>query len=515
MKVLSSSNSIEGRDFIMSLAGGILIALCGTFVLSRSYLWACLITVGLAVAVLSLTAKDFKNYWLAVFVLVLPLEIKKMLVDSAYVLSFVKNYGFPVGELPGPVVYLSDLPFMVLLALWIFELLTKKEKLFLPKSNWIAVAFITWSGLSLTKADDMGSAFFDLLRLIKLYVLYLYVANNVRSKETLRTLMKFFLIGVALQGLLCLYQYLAQDIGYVLARVLGQQGLYTEGVLQEMDPLFNITEQGEIRRASGTVGPINSQAQFFEFLLPVALLLWLTVKRCRIYLFYFASFFLGLSGLIVTFSRGGFVGIFIGIAVSLVLAARFGMISKRKLLSFIVLGLGLSIVMAPVVYRFMMTRPEAATARFHLAKVGLKMIGEHPILGVGLNNHVVIKPQYDSWDYVLPMPSHNHYIIIASEVGIPGLLFFLGFLAATCKLALSAARRDDTYLASLAVGIFGGLLAVAVHVMFDILGTHTVMTLIWLYAGLAGAMCKWFPDPVAGVVKSRSAADLGAYPKTL
>lgn len=493
MKVLSSSNSIEGHDFIMSLAGGILIALCGTFVLNQSYLWACLITVGLAIAVLSLIAKDFKNYWLAVFALVLPLEIKNMLVDSTYVFSFVESYGFPVGELPGPVLYLSDLPFMVLMAQWLFELLTRKQKLFLPKSNWIAVAFVVWSGLSLTKADDMASAFFDLLRLTKLYVLYLYVANNVRSKETIGTLMKFLLLGVILQGLLCLYQYLAQDIGYVLARVSGQQELYTEGVLQEMDPSFNISGESQIRRASGTVGPTNSQAQFFEFLLPVALLMWLTVKRSRTYLFYFASFFLGLSGLIVTFSRGGFVGITVGIVVSIVLAGRFGIISNKKLLVFLIVALGLSVLISPIVYKFMMTRPEAATARLHLAKVGLEMIRTHPILGVGLNNHLVVKPQYDTWSYVFSMPTHNHYIIIASEVGIPGFLLFLGFLAVTCKLALLSARCDDVYIASMAVGIFGGLVAVGAHIMFDVLGTHTVMTLLWLYAGLAAALHKWYP----------------------
>jgi O-antigen ligase len=384
---------------------------------------------------------------------------------------------------------------MVLLALWIFELHTRKQKLFLPKSNWVAVAFVVWSGLSLTKADDMSSAFFDLLRLIKLYVLYLYVANNVRSKETIGTLMKFLLLGVILQGLLCVYQYLAQDIGYVFARVLGQQELYTERVLQVVDPFFSISGQGELRRASGTVGPINSQAQFFEFLLPISLLLWLTVKKCRTYLFYFASFLLGLSGLIVTFSRGGFVGITIGILVSILLAGRFGIISNKKLLVFLLFGLGLTVLISPIVYKYMMTRPEAATVRFHLAKVGLEMIGDHPILGVGLNNHVIIKPQYDTRDYVLSMPSHNQYIIIASEVGIPGLLFFLGFLVVTCKLALSVARCEEPYLSPLAVGIFGGLVAVVTHIMFDVLGTHTVMTLLWLYAGLAAALYKWHSTP--------------------
>lgn len=442
--------------------------------------------MGLAVGVLGLIAKDFRNYWLAIFALVLPLEIKKLLFDSEYALNFFHTYGFPVGELPGPVLYLSDLPFLVLMIHWFFELTFKKQKIFFPKSNWMALAFILWSGVSLINATVLSSGLFDLFRMLKFYILYLYVANNVWSKEAVKTLIMFLLIGMIFQGLICLYQFILQDTSSIFGNIFGQQV-----VSKELEAFYKVSEESGLRRAGGTVGHINGQAQYFEFLLPVAFLLWLTATRFLSYFFYFTTLFLGLLGLIVTFSRGGTLGITVGMLAVLLLSTIFKLISYKKFLTFLLIGLGILIAISPLVYKFMTIRPYAAKTRFHLTEVGLEMLKAHPVLGVGLNNHMVQKLEYDPRSYPFPLPAHNHYLIIASEVGIPGLVFFLGFMFLSFKLALSAARVDDLYLASVAVGILGALIAISVHILVDYVSTHTIMTLLWLYAGLAAALSRW------------------------
>ena len=472
----------------MSLAGGILIALCGTFVLSQSYLWACLITVGLAVAVLSLTAKDFKNYWLAVFALALPLDIKKLFIDSDYIREVILLNSVPLGELPGPVLYLSDLPFLVLLIFWLYEIIYKKQKVFFPKSNWFALAFLAWSALSLINAPVFSYGFFDLIRIFKFYLLYLYIANNVRNGSSAGTLINFLFIGVIFQGLICLYQYLAQDVSHIFGNLFGMQDLYTEDAVSRFESFFAVSPGSDIKRASGTVGPINAEAQYFELLLPIALILWFTATKFKNKILYFSSFILGLMGLIVTFSRGGGLGLAAGIFATIVLAKFFLVISNRKFLAVVIIGLFLSIVSVPYFYHFLVTRPEATVARLHLNKVGIEIIRDHPILGIGLNNHLNVTPDYDPDNYIFPMPVHNHYILVASEIGIPGLIFFLGFLIYSCFLALKAARVSDVYMASLAIGILGAFVAISTHNLVDHLNYHTNLTLLWLYAGLAASL---------------------------
>jgi len=491
MKTIARTyNPFNESRFIAGI-GGILIAMVATFLLRYPYVWALLFVVGLAVAIFSLTARDFQGYWLAIFAFVLPLDIKKMLMDSGPVTDYVLKYGFPVGELPGPVLYLSDLPFLVLMVQWLLEIIFRKKRIFFPKSNWMAIAFIIWSILSLIKATEFSSGIFELVRMTKFYFLYLYVANNIQSKETVKTLMKFLFIGLIFQGLLCLSQYLIQDISYTFTNLVGKKEFYSAAQIKIIEPIFRTGEDINIGiRASGTVGPMNAQAQYFEFLLPVAFLLGLTATTFWSSTFSLVTFTFGLLGLIVTFSRGGVAGITIGLGIVLILSKWFKIISNRKFLTFLFIILGIFIILAPMFYSYFMARPEAASARLHLSKVGLEMVRAHPILGVGLNNHVVVKPEYDPWKYAFPMPVHNHYLIIASETGIPGLAFFLGFMGSTCLYALKAARGKNLYLTSVAVGILGGMAAIGLHILVDYLGSHTNMTLLWIYGGLAAALSR-------------------------
>jgi O-antigen ligase len=155
-------------------------------------------------------------------------------------------------------------------------------------------------------------------------------------------------------------------------------------------------------------------------------------------------------------------------------------------------GFAVCVIVSPMFYHYIMTRPEAGLARLHLAEVGIDMITSHPILGVGLNNHILVKPEFDPRSYVVNLPTHNSFLIIASEVGIPGLLFFTGFLILTCMAALRAARVHDRYVASVAIGIVAAVIAVSVHIQVDYIATNTNFSLLWLYAGLAAALSR--PD---------------------
>jgi len=495
MKTLSERFDAERMAYLLPAMGGAFIALIAVVILRYPYVWAGLITIGIAVFVFSLAAKDFRNYWLGVFALVLPLDIRKALFGSDQIRALEVIYGFPLGELPSPILYLSDLPFLVLMVQWFFQVIFRKQKIFFPKSNWIALAFIIWSGISLTNATAFSYGFFDLMRLVKFYLQYLYVANNIRSKATVKILIRFLLIGMIFQGLICLDNYKAQRIGHIFGNLFGQQAFSEEDV-KKYEQFFSVGQEGGGRlRASGTAGPINAQAQYFELLIPIAFSLWLTMIPFGRSSFDFACLIFGLTGLILTFSRGGFIGLAGGLIAVLILSRWVQLISNKKFLTFFLIGIGLCITVTPLVYTYIMVRPEATLARIDLNKVGLEMIKAHPIIGVGLNNHMVEKPKYDPKDYIIPMPTHNRYLLIASEVGIPGLLFFLGFLWLTLKTTLRAARTEDRYLASVALGILGAFVATLLHYLIDHLTFHTPLTMVWLYAGLVAALVELRANP--------------------
>jgi hypothetical protein len=490
MKALNKGINLLDTRWIMPVSGGMVIALASAFILRMSLIWAGLITVGLAVGILSLTAKNFKTYWLAIYALVLPLGIKKVLVDTEYLRSITLQHGQPVGELPAPILYLWDLPFLVLMAIWIFDIVYRKQKVIFPKSNWIALAFISWAVLSSINSTALIYTFFDLLKWIKLYILYLYIANNIQTRETIRVLVFFLLIGVIVQALFCLYQYLSQDIAPIFGTLFGKDDFFTDEGALKLKGIFSVSEASSImKRASGTIGHSNSQARYFEFLLPIAFMLFIKSTRLRSRVFNLMLLVLGMMGLIVTFSRGGFIGMSVGLTAVVLLARWVRLISGRQFIAIILIGAIIGIVSAPFTVNHMLTRPESTSARFGLYKIGLNMIKDNPVLGGGLNHHMMLKSKFDltmhgSYFY----PVHNYYLVIASEIGIPGLIFFLGFLARTLMLAFSAARSNDPYLASLAVGIFSALTAVSIHALVDVIGNNIIFSFLWLFAGLAASL---------------------------
>ncbi len=244
-------------------------------------------------------------------------------------------------------------------------------------------------------------------------------------------------------------------------------------------------------RAGGTVGASNAEARFFEFLLPVALVLWLTAKRFSRQISYLVVFVVGFLGLFLTFSRGGMIGLITGVSVVIVISWMFNLISSRKFLSILFVTLLLGTILLPKFYQYVTTRPEAATARLHLIKIAVEIIKDHPFLGVGLNNHHVASLEYDPNTYLKPMLTHNQYLLIATEIGIPGLVFFVGFLGLSCAIALKTARgADDVYIAAVSVAIFGAYVAISMNILVDWIAVHTNHTLFWLYGGLSASLSR-------------------------
>ena len=493
----------SGADWLlnpggMAVAFGVALGMAAVVLARLSVIWSMLFVVGLAVMVCSLAARDAKSYWLVIFVLVLPLEIDKMLIDSGYVMERVKRYGFPTGELPGPVLHLSDLPLLVLLTLWITDTLLHRKPIRFPKAHWLALALLGWSALSILNARDFASAFFDLCRGAKLYVLYLLAYNILGDPKRVRWVVIALLAGVALQGALCLTQFVSQDAGRMLTSLLGKKNLYSTDLKNTMGWLMRVSE-GSVagKRASGTVGPINAQAFYFEQLLPLAFLIWLVVRRSAERYLAILAAVLGSLGLLVTFSRGGMLGLLCGMLCLVVLAWRRNAVPRQRLALIALSGLILLVVALPLMTRYFGSRPEAATGRLHLMAVGLRMVHDHPLLGVGLNNHLQARADYDLRAYMLQMPTHNHFILLASQIGIPGLILFLAFLWSIWRSALQAAASHEPLLVAVALGTAAALVALAVHSQVDYIGTHTSLTLLWLFAGLVAAL------------KDRVAADAG------
>ena len=67
--------------------------------------------------------------------------------------------------------------------------------------------------------------------------------------------------------------------------------------------------------------------------------------------------------------------------------------------------------------------------RVRVARVGLAMALDYPLLGVGLGNYVAEFPRYNVSNMRRPAPSHNMYLDLAAQMGLPALALYLSAIA--------------------------------------------------------------------------------------
>ena len=138
------------------------------------------------------------------------------------------------------------------------------------------------------------------------------------------------------------------------------------------------------------------------------------------------------------YSRGAWIGIVVGGAVYLV---------RRSGLKGVAILVLLAILVAPflprtVVDRWTMTEDKntgqlesSAASRVLVWQEGIRIISENPLLGVGWNRFLATTS-----DMTMRLESHNQYLKIAAEEGLPALLAFLFMIF--CAFRLSFGARD-------------------------------------------------------------------------
>lgn len=154
---------------------------------------------------------------------------------------------------------------------------------------------------------------------------------------------------------------------------------------------------------------------------------------------------------LLTFSRGGLVGLLAGSAVSIIIASGSSWPIKIQLRTAILGGTMLLVFLSPPVLNRFLTSfsftDTSSTERIMLWKEAVGIIKENPGLGLGLGNYLsTVRPLYDP---EAPFYAHSLYLDIAAEIGLLGLSLLFGvFFWIGRRVALT--RRSDLLAAPLA-----------------------------------------------------------------
>jgi len=321
------------------------------------------------------------------------------------------------------------LPTMVILALVLFSAASlysamlqdqKRTLTYSAVNKYVWLYMLVYGLATLTSVTFRGSLPVGLIT-IGFLLFYHVLVSGIETKRQVRTLLGVLAFAGALVSAYGMLQFLFPDIA-------GGASAWLD------DEMF------DFRRVYSTLANPNVLGTYFLLVIPLTFAGMLISKTNIGRLYFFGTAGLMCLCLLLTYSRGAYLGILFAAAVFLVLLDR----------RFIVPG-----IVAVIVVFFAM--PEAILQRmFSVGDLGdtstsfrvfiwmgtLSMLRDYWFSGVGPGEvaWAQVYPAYAFHTIVSPH-SHNLFLQIMVDAGAPGLLVFLGVLYQFFKASFAALRR--------------------------------------------------------------------------
>ncbi len=162
--------------------------------------------------------------------------------------------------------------------------------------------------------------------------------------------------------------------------------------------------------------------------------------------------------IVLTGSRNAIIGVALG---AVILAIVF----SWKLIFIIGPVAVISLFIPKISHRILdIANSSQNASRIYLWKTALKMIKEHPILGVGNGNYVSLYDTYVKkypelkYPWFTHRPSHNSYLKVTSELGILGIISFVCMLIfSLLRVKQVAANAKDKFYRYFCTGILASM----------------------------------------------------------
>ncbi len=362
--------------------------------------------------------------------------------------------------------HISTILAVCILFIWVFHIIVYRDfKVVNAKQNILVFLF----GLILlfSALENFDFAFSQFVDFVKLVILYFLVVNLVRAKNKFLVLMWGLVILGAVACLIGIYQHY-KGIGLD----------YGEGVI----------------RIKGTATDPNDYAMHLVILLPMVFALLFNYRNLIIKGILLFVLILLILNIVFTYSRGGMVafGLVLGLSVF-----GFSLQRKKLLLPVILTLIGISILFPMIPEKYWERAKSisdfsdpAIQARLDTWKTGLGMISDHPIKGVGLGafRYEYVMRAYVNQDVTTraSLFSHNAYIQIGAELGLPALIIFLLLIIFSwfdlVKAEKLFADKGDMLFAGFSLSLRLGLLGYMVCAIFL---TQAFLTMFWIILPLA------------------------------
>lgn len=370
-------------------------------------------------------------YLLLIFTLLIPIDNR---------MSKWLNFGGGIN--------LSTIFTILLIIGWIFRERSKREKnytknpLAIPVLFFILFTYLSFfTGFIKLNIPFFGNEFSTFKSFVTPFILFFIVSSGIKDKKKMKFLVYTMSFMVVLTALVAIKEFRGANIWH-----------YDEG-----------------RRVEVFGMQPNMLGGFFAQFIPILAGFAFMAKKIRTRIFFISMFCICLPGLMFTYSRGAYLSIVGALIIMGLLGGRKALIGLTVILFIAITAQSIllshgRIIPVSVKERFeMLTNDEkreedtSVILRRQVWKIAEERIGESPIFGWG----------YGAVSYVLPYDTHNMYLRIALENGIPTLLILIWLLIKAILVSLKLYKSsEDDFDKSIALGFIGSVTALAIGNFF-------------------------------------------------
>ena len=379
---------------------------------------------------------------------------------------------FQIALNPTSQVDLSSLRILIPLLFlgWIFEKIKNKRKIFVfDIQEKLVLFFLFLSFGSLFFAKDCGWATRKLAYLFSIFPIYFIARDILDNKEKIIKTLVSLVFSSALVSFLGIIQFFSQILwshdeisnfylnfagpvfwGENLAKMVGNYSSFLVGVSGH-----------NYFRAIATFPDPHSFSLFLGMALPLSAVLFFVLRKKFFAVILFMLIFIAN---ILTFSRGGYVAISLGIIFFIIIFWKKMEWKHRITSGFLALFFILMFsVPGPVSQRFVSSfdsKEGSNLGRIAMWQKSLEIIKSKPFFGTGIGNFSLEVDR--NINYRNPIYAHNTYLDIAVEQGVPACLIWIVILMITLWNFWMLSHKNMIY-----AGFFTSIIIFSAHSLVE------------------------------------------------
>jgi putative inorganic carbon (HCO3(-)) transporter len=376
----------------------------------------------------------------------------------------------------------------VLIALTLTGLVLRSRALRFPAPLWWSSAFLGWALLGSFAAMSTQLVHEALLERLKTTLIFLAVVNVLQTKQQLRVYL-----------LIVLAAFMVYPVRGSLLNYLHGYTLFGRAIWNQMYQNPNYLAGAALLVIGVALSFVTAKAE--------TRVVRVGTSVCAAAL---------VLVVLLTQSRGAFLGLVAGLG--LPAAQRMLKRWSTVLYALVLVVIGANLVPQTVWHRLGGISKLTSTAtvaqadlegsaaqRLEIQKVAWRVFADHPILGVGLGCYPVANARYSPG--LGSRDTHNTYLNIAAEVGIPGLVLWLGMVVSVLRYAKR--YRASAAAAGLSMQTVWTERALLGFLIAGLFSTFSRITILYLVLGALWCAARISEDASSAPVPGRGAGGAG------